>query len=173
MTTSILVGLALVVGAPAKKDAPPKDPPSLVGEWVGESGTRDGKPDNPPAGTSLTFTADGKVHFKEGAKGKPEEGTYKADAKKNPAEIDISPPDAKGETILGIYKIEGDTLTLCFHMGGERPGEFAAPPGSQRMLVTCKRSEEGMTPSAASFGLSIPRTAPSPSCGAASCIRPC
>jgi len=140
VTTSMLVGLALVVGAPAKKDAPPKDPPTLVGEWVGESGMRGGKPENPPAGTTLTFMADGKVRFKEGGDRKAEEGTYKADSKKSPAEIDITPPDGpKGETILGIYKIEGDTLTLCFAMGGERPKEFAAPAGSEVMLVTCKR----------------------------------
>jgi uncharacterized protein (TIGR03067 family) len=140
VTTSLLVGLALVVGAPAKKDAPPKDPPTLIGEWIGESGVRGGKPENPPPGTTLTFLADGKLRFKEGKDGKSEEGAYNADAKKSPSEIDITPPEAaKGETLLGIYKIEGDTLTLCFAMGGERPKEFAAPAGSEVMLVTCKR----------------------------------
>src|SRR5579864_5062343 len=105
MTTSLLVGLAIVVGAPATKDAPAKEPPSLVGEWIGVSGMRGGKPENPPAGTSITFTADGKLLMKEGGDRKPEEGTYKADPKKSPAEIDLVPPTGdKGPTILGIYK---------------------------------------------------------------------
>jgi uncharacterized protein (TIGR03067 family) len=143
VSTSLLVGLAIVVGAPAKKDPPAKEPPSLVGEWVGESGTRGGKPDNPPPGTTITFTADGNVRFKEGKDDKAEEGTYKADPKKSPAEIDIVPSkDGKAPTILGIYKIEGDTLTMCIVMGGERPKEFASPAGSEVMLITCKRAKK-------------------------------
>ena len=143
MYPSLLVGLAVVVGAPVKKEPPAKDPPSIVGEWVGESGVRGGKPDNPPAGTTITFTADGKVKFKEGKDEKPEEGTYKADPKKSPAEIDIVPLiDGKSPTILGIYKIEGDTLTMCIVMDGERPKEFASPPGSPVVLVTCKRAKK-------------------------------
>jgi uncharacterized protein (TIGR03067 family) len=143
VTTTILVGLALAVGAPTKKDPPAKEPPSLVGEWVGESGVRGGKPENPPPGTSLTFTADGKIRFKEGGDAKAEEGTYKADPKKTPAEIDINPPDGpKGETLRGIYKIEGDTLTICIAMGGVRPTEFASPAGAEIMLITCKRAKK-------------------------------
>src|SRR5947209_7994926 len=143
MTTSLLIGLAIVVGAPAKKEAPAKEPPSIVGEWVGESGVRGGKPDNPPAGTSITFTADGKVLFKEGADKKAEEGTYKIDAKKTPAELDIVPSlGDKAPTLVGIYKIEGDTLSMCIAMGGDRPKEFAAPAGSEVMLVTCKRAKK-------------------------------
>jgi len=143
VTTSVLVGLALVVGAPAKEDPAAKDPPTLIGEWVGESGMRGGKPENPPAGTTLTFLADCKVRFKEGGAGKPGEGSYKADPKKSPAEVDITPPEAsKGEILLGIHKIEGDTLTLCFSLGGERPKEFSAPAGSEVMLVTCKRAKK-------------------------------
>jgi uncharacterized protein (TIGR03067 family) len=143
MTSCLLVGLALVVGAPAKKDAPAKDPPTIVGEWVGESGMRGGKPDNPPAGTTITFTADGKVLMKEGGAAKPEEATYKADPKKSPAELDIVPAGTeKAPTMLAIYKIEGDTLTICLTLGGERPKEFASPPGSEAMLVTCKRAKK-------------------------------
>ena len=141
MTPSLLVGLAVVVGAPAKKDPPAKDPPSLVGEWVGESGVHGGKPDNPPPGTTITFTRDGKLLLTEGKGGRTEEGTYKADPKKTPAELDLNPP-GKAEAILAIYRIEGDTLTLCFSHGGERPTEFASPAGSRVMLVTCKRAKK-------------------------------
>jgi len=141
VTSTLLLGLALVAGAPLKKDGPAKDPPTLVGEWVGETGVRGGKPENPPAGTALTFMADGKVRFREGADAKAEEGTYTVDPKKDPAEIDIVPPNgAKGVTILGIYKVEGDTLILCFAMGQDRPKVFAAPDGSEVILVTCKRA---------------------------------
>jgi uncharacterized protein (TIGR03067 family) len=137
---SLIVGLAIVVAAPAAKDPPKKEPPSIIGEWAGESGVRGGKPDNPPPGTSITFTKDGKVIMKEGGEGRAEEATYKADSKKDLAEIDITPPAReKEQTLLGIYKIEGDTLTLCFSMGGERPKAFEAPAGTQIMLITCKR----------------------------------
>ena len=41
----------------------------------------------------------------------------------------------KGETYLGIYKIEGDTLKWCVAVpGSERPSEFATS-GSDFLLV--------------------------------------
>jgi uncharacterized protein (TIGR03067 family) len=135
--------LAVVLGAPAAKDAPKKEPPSIIGEWAGETGVRGGKPDNPPPGTTITFSKDGKVLMKEGGDDKSQEGTYKADPKKDPAEIDIVPPAIeKGPTIVGIYKIEGDILTICFSMGGDRPKAFESPAGTQIMLVTCKRAKK-------------------------------
>lgn len=46
----------------------------------------------------------------------------------------------KGETMLGIYAVEGDALKVCFHVPGEqRPNEFTAPAGSSRLMITCKR----------------------------------
>jgi len=136
---SVMIGLALVVAAPAKKEEPKKDAPTLVGEWYPESAVRGGKLDNPPPGTSITFTADGKCLLKEGKREKVEEGTYKFDAKKDPAEIDISPPNAGGQAVSGIYKFEKDTLILCIVMGGERPKKFEAPDGSEVMLITLKK----------------------------------
>jgi uncharacterized protein (TIGR03067 family) len=141
--TPMLVALVFIAGAPNKKDPPAKDPPSIVGEWIGESGTLGGKPKNPDPGTTITFAADGKLILKEGKRDKPEEGTYKADAKKSPAEIDLVPQlGDKGPTLQGIYKVEGDSLILCFTLGGERPKEFASPAGSDIMLITCKRAKK-------------------------------
>jgi uncharacterized protein (TIGR03067 family) len=136
---SIVIGLAVVVGAPAK-EAPKKDAPSLVGEWAPTEAVRGGKPDMPPPGTSITFTADGKVIMREGNRDKAEEGTYKIDAKKDPAEIDISPPEKeKGPPVIGIYKFEKDTLIMCVIMGTDRPKTFESPGGSEVMLITLQR----------------------------------
>lgn len=136
----LLLGLALAIAAPAPKDPPKKEAPSLVGVWSGESGTRGGKPDHPPAGTTIEFTADGKVLIKEGTDREPEGGTYRAVRTKTPAEIDITPPGKGNDPmILGIFKIEGDTLTMCFALGGDRPKDFVSPAGSEAMLITCKR----------------------------------
>jgi uncharacterized protein (TIGR03067 family) len=140
MNASLIVGLALAVAAPAPKTASKDEPPSLHGEWVLESAVRGGMNDKPPDGAGVTFTADGKARFREGRRDKVEEGTYTVDPKKNPAQIDIVPPaNEKVPTVLGIYKIEKDTLTLCLVLGGERPKKFESPAGSEVMLMTLKR----------------------------------
>jgi len=139
----VLIGLALSLSAPAAKEAPKKDAPSLVGEWVPTQAVRGGKPDLPPAGTSITFNADGKILLKEGMRDKAEEGTYKIDAKKDPAEIDIvSPAKGKDAPVLGIYKFEKDTLVLCIVMGTDRPTKFESPEGSEVMLITLQRAKK-------------------------------
>jgi uncharacterized protein (TIGR03067 family) len=93
----------------------------------------------PDGGVKVKFTADGKFIFKEGNKD-ADEGTYKVDAKKNPGEIDIVPPK-ESSTHVGIYKIEGDTLTICLadKNSTERPTKFESPDGSDIFLVTLKR----------------------------------
>jgi len=37
---------------------------------------------------------------------------YRLNSKKNPKEIDLTPPG--GKTVKGIYKVEKDTLTICY-----------------------------------------------------------
>ena len=119
-----LIGIALILGAPGTKDPPKKDAPSLVGEWSPTSALRGGKPDLPPPGTSITFTADGKVLLKEGKRDKAEDGTYTIDAKKDPAEIDIVPSKGEEGKVIGIYKFDKDSLILCIAMGKDRPAEI-------------------------------------------------
>lgn len=46
----------------------------------------------------------------------------------------------KGEVMLGIYELKGDTLRFCFDMEGQnRPTEFKAAAKSGLTLVVCKR----------------------------------
>jgi uncharacterized protein (TIGR03067 family) len=135
MYSSLLVALALSVGAPATKDAK-TDPPSLVGVWVAEKGTRDGDDRAVAAGSlAIEFTADGKVSVQEGSKrAGPVE--CRIDPKRSPAEIDVQEME-----MVGIYKVDGDTLTLCLGDGGKRPTEFASPAGSKALLLTLKRAK--------------------------------
>jgi uncharacterized protein (TIGR03067 family) len=146
MYASLLVGLAVVVGAPKGKELPKKEA-TLVGEWVGEKALAGGKElPVPEGGITFTFTADGGLTVKEGNRAKPEGASYKADPKKDPAEIDIIPPPDKKEPLLqGIYKLDGDTLTLCFSRGGpggERPKKFESPEGSEVIVMTLKRAKK-------------------------------
>jgi len=140
---SVVMILTVVVAAPAPKEAPKKDPPSLLGEWVPESAVIGGKLDPPPAGAMLTFTKDGKCLMKEGTEA-PVETTFTIDPKKDPAEIDIGEPRAAMAAIAmkGIYKFDGESLLICLAIGGERPKTFASPAGSATMLITLKRAKK-------------------------------
>ena len=137
--TSLILGLALGVAVPAPKETP-KEPIKLEGEWVVESYEgRDGPPkDRGPI--TMTFT-EGKIAVKEGKRERPEDALYTADLKKKPATIDIRPEKGpKGETLLGIIEVTGDTMKLCFaRPGGERPKDFKADANTEVMLIILKR----------------------------------
>jgi uncharacterized protein (TIGR03067 family) len=71
--------------------------------------------------------------------------TYKLDPGKSPKTLDLTlteGPD-KGKTYHAIYRLEGDTLTICRSVepDKERPTEFATMPGSGLMLVVWKRDK--------------------------------
>ena len=140
MTAAVLFGVVLSVAAPGDKEAPKKEAPTIVGEWDGEKAVRGGQERPvPEGGIKITFSADGKLVVKEGNKD-AHEGTYKVDAKKNPAEIEVTPPKEDG-TRIGIYKIDGDTLTICLadKDSTDRPTKFESPDGTNVMLMTLKR----------------------------------
>ena len=136
---AVLLGLAMAIAAPGAKEAPKKDGPSIVGEWSPSQALRGGKPDMPPAGTTITFTADGTVTFKEGGRDGTEKGTYKLDVKKDPAEIDISPPKGEERQVIGIFKFDKENLILCISMTKDRPSKFESPEGTEIMLITLQR----------------------------------
>jgi uncharacterized protein (TIGR03067 family) len=144
MYPTVLTALALAIGAPGPKDPPKKDVNPLLGEWVGEKAETGGMPLPVPAGgMTMDFQPDGKLMIKDSGK-PPEEAGYTADSKKDPHEIDLMPPAAGGKTMtmLGIYKVDGDTLTLCLAATGTRPTKFESAAGQPTILMTFKRAKK-------------------------------
>jgi uncharacterized protein (TIGR03067 family) len=67
-----------------------------------------------------------------------DEGTIKLDASKKPRQIDAI--TKKGGTMKGIYKIDGDKMTVCFAQPGkDRPTEFKTQKGTGQMLLGYER----------------------------------
>jgi uncharacterized protein (TIGR03067 family) len=73
------------------------------------------------------------------------EGTLKLDPTKKPKAYDAKATDPEGKTheSIGIYKIEGDTLTVCYVAAGkDRPTEFKADAGSEAVVQVFKRDKK-------------------------------
>jgi uncharacterized protein (TIGR03067 family) len=80
-------------------------------------------------------------------KGKPEEAdTVKCDPNVNPHEITISKTESSGkvDTTYGIYKIEGDILTIGMIKSdnpANRPKEFKTGKGSNEMILVLQKNK--------------------------------
>jgi uncharacterized protein (TIGR03067 family) len=139
---AILLGTAILVGAPAPKEAPKKET-SIVGEWTLESETVGGREmPKPSEGMIYEYTADGTFFSRKG--GVEVRGSrrgYKVDGTNDPAELDLEAGSfAKVASVPGIYKIEGDKLTICLNIGtGNRPTSFQAEKGDRTSLMVFKR----------------------------------
>src|SRR5262249_12532196 len=139
------LGLAFVVGAPGKNDAPKDKAPPIVGEWACSKLVGGGMELKDLDGIQLShlrfeFLADGKVRMKK--ENDSIEGKYTIDAKKDPAELDLSMAEGGKEAKM-IYKIDKDTLIICVtKKGDERPAKFESPADSKIMLMTFARVEK-------------------------------
>ena len=49
----------------------------------------------------------------------------------------------KGKTIPAIYKLDGDTLVMCYNLGGgDLPAAFESKPDTKLFLATYKREKK-------------------------------
>jgi len=75
-----------------------------------------------------------------------DDATFTADPAKKPKEMDVKPQEGpnKGQLVKVIYKLEGDTLTLCYdHEKSEkRQTKFESPEGTTILLITYKREKK-------------------------------
>jgi len=116
------------------------DPSPLDGTWNVTRAERTGKgllADE--LKTMQVVFKDGKMAIK--VDGGSQEAGFKLDPKANPATIDMMPePDDDKKISRGIYKLDGDTLTICWgSVGNDRPKDFTPPAnGSLRLMVLSK-----------------------------------
>jgi uncharacterized protein (TIGR03067 family) len=139
---ALAAGLLLVPAAPAQDEAKNKDLKALEGTWTVTSVERDGKEDKALSGATRVHS--GTRYTLTPKNGTAVPGMFKIDPGQSPRTIDMTPTAGryKGKTLLGIYKLEGDTLTICFaEPGKDRPTEFVSKPGTGWVLAVHQRGK--------------------------------
>jgi uncharacterized protein (TIGR03067 family) len=134
--TSSLLFCALAVSAPAPKD-PPKKESTIVGEWLIESTTSDGKPERSHPSIRYEFTTDGQLIVRRDD-APTTVSYYKVDPRADPPTIDVG-EKANALVSPGVFKVDGDKLLWCSSWDDKRPKALEAPNGSRQILVVLKR----------------------------------
>jgi len=152
MNVAAMVVACWAMAAPVTTKDPLKDEMKrFQGRWMPVCVETEGKT-IPPEGLEdleqLEVLVDGdKVVLKE--EGTIKESwsvTFRIDPTKAPRTIDlsVSVQGSRPKTARGIYRLDGDTLTICIlppTKEPERPTEFVTKPGSRNLLWTFKRKE--------------------------------
>jgi uncharacterized protein (TIGR03067 family) len=122
-----------------------KELKKFQGVWTFESIEAGGKKDTSDELKTLTLTFAGDKYTVKKGDEVIQVGTQKLDPSKSPKSIDVTVTEGlnKGAVMLGIYEIDGDTLTVCFdEEGKKRPTEFKSPAGSQVFVNVHKRAKK-------------------------------
>lgn len=133
----VLFALALILGAePSEQD----DLKRMQGEWKVEKAQRGGE--SPPAEdlTKLSVRIDGNKMSIDDGSARDERAAITLDPSQKPATIDLKRL-SDDKVLRGIYKFDGDTLTICWDREDARPTEFRSKPGSTQMLFVMKRKK--------------------------------
>lgn len=148
MTRVITVVVLSLVGLNASADeAGKKLLKDLEGSYTAVSMTRSGElaPDEFLKTVSFAIKGDTlTVRFKKGENSEDKTAKLVVDASQKPIAIQMTPsdgPDA-GKAMLGIMKVEKDTITLCWADRSdkpERPKEFKSTKDDNNLLIVMKK----------------------------------
>lgn len=140
---AMLILLAGLLGALAATDSSAQGTGNVQGAWAVVSAERDAKPATDVAGHRLTFSGDTfTIRRDDHALYR---GTYVTDSGRTPAQIDFRHTEGtlKGKTWRGIYRLEGETLTICDNapdLTRPRPARFVTKAGSGSICIVFKRA---------------------------------
>lgn len=139
LRTASLLCLAMLVAVPAA--AADKDQDAIQGSYTIEKALRGGEemPADMKDGTVFEFKGNQVIIHEKSGKDEPAEFTL--DSSKSPKSITIKPAKGAEKQVNGIYKLEGDTLSICFAKEGDAPAKFESEKGSMTMLIVLKRKK--------------------------------
>jgi uncharacterized protein (TIGR03067 family) len=136
LASASLVFLTMGLAVGQDDEAVKKDKELLKGIWKIESFESSQGNKDDFVGATIEFKADGSAEFTKDNDTK--KATFTINPAGKPKEIDLK-PEGKDESMLGIYRVEKEMLTICIveGQGNARPNEFAAK--DRNVLVKFKK----------------------------------
>ncbi|HSQ55057.1 MAG TPA: TIGR03067 domain-containing protein [Gemmata sp.] len=141
---TMLVFVCFTSAGAKPDDANAAELKALVGKWKVASAELGGK-------DITEHLKEMKFEIKAGGKYTAQVGelkddaTFSVDLAKKPREMDVKPNGGpqKGKIVKAIYKLEGDTLIICYdHDHAEnRQSRFESKEGTTVLLITYKREK--------------------------------
>jgi uncharacterized protein (TIGR03067 family) len=134
-----------LAAAPALAQSADEVRQKLQGSWVATKAERDGKSADDVIGHRLTFKGElFKINAKDGKDAYA--GAFHLRPAMKPPAIDFNHTlgALKAKQWKGIYKLDGDTLTICDNaenLKKPRPTAFEAKAGSGDILITFERAK--------------------------------
>lgn len=129
-------------GPSASDDPVRRDLERMQGLWTLVSLEVNGRKADPDQVRSWVLVIEGQV-YNPGSGETSTEYSFRIDPTRNPRAIDMMPREGslKGCVLRGVYRLEGDTLTICRALDSEneRPAGFRTRPESGLSMVVWKR----------------------------------
>jgi uncharacterized protein (TIGR03067 family) len=122
---------------------PSTDAKDIQGTWIPVKAEMGGVPMGNDFLTNTVMNLDGGKYVVT-VSGSPDKGEYTLDPASKPKTMDITGTQGPntGRKLLCIYELDGNTLRICYGLGGSpRPTEFKSPSASKYFLVTYQRKK--------------------------------